>query len=103
MKHSIPHDLDLATAKNVTDKAFESYKAKFAEYNPTMTWTSATKAQAGFSVKGMNLKGEFELRPKDITIDLDVPFMLSMFKGKAIELIEREMKDWIGKAKAGQI
>ena len=38
MKHVVSHDLDEEKAKAVARAAFDSYKARFAEYNPTVTW-----------------------------------------------------------------
>jgi hypothetical protein len=103
MKHSVAHDLDQATAKKVTEKAFGAYKERFAEYNPTLEWMNDSLAETTFSAKGIKLKGSFELKPKAIAIELDVPFVLSMFKSKAVDIIEREIKAWVAKAKSGEI
>lgn len=103
MKHSVSHDLDLAVAKRVTEKAYEEYKTKFAQYNPSMRWVNDTRAEATFSVKGTNLKSTFDIKPREIQIDLDVPFLFKMFQGKAIQIIETEIKKWIVKAKAGDV
>ncbi|AKT37521.1 uncharacterized protein CMC5_016620 [Chondromyces crocatus] len=103
MKHVVNHDLDPETARRVTDKAFSSYKDRFADYNPTLNWSSEKRAEVGFSAKGIQLKGAFELSPGKIEMDLDVPFLLRPFKGKAIEVIDQEIKRWIGEAKAGRL
>ena len=39
----------------------------------------------------------------EVTLDLDVPFLLKPFKSKALEVIEREIKVWVAKAKRGEI
>lgn len=103
MKHVIPHNLDTATARKVTERAFEDYKARLSKYNPTMRWTTERRAEVGFHAMGMNLTGLFELGEKQITLDLDVPFLLRPFKNIAIETIDREVKHWITKAEAGEI
>ena len=103
MKHAVPHDLDQATARRVTDKAFASYRERFAQYNPTMLWVSDDRAEVGFSAKGISLKGAFELKPGKIEMDLDVPFILKVFKGKALSVIDEEIKRWIAAAKSGEI
>lgn len=103
MKHSVPHDLEFATAKRVTEKAFETYKEKFASYNPTMRWVNDSRAETTFSVRGTSLKGTFDILPKAIQIDLDVPFLFKMFQSKAIQIIETEIQKWIAKAKAGEV
>lgn len=103
MKHSVPHDLDPETARRVAEKAWASYQQRFSEYSPTINWTSQQRAEVGFSAKGINLKGALELKPGEIELDLDVPFLLRPFKGKAISVIEEEIKKWIGVAKNGQL
>jgi hypothetical protein len=51
----------------------------------------------------MTLKGSLEVSPTSIDMDLDVPFLLKPFKGTAISVIEGEIKEWIKRAKAGEI
>lgn len=103
MKHEVPHDLELPVAKRCVDKAFESYSARFADYSPTMIWASDRVANVGFSAKGIKLKGSIEIMPRAIGLDLDVPFLLRVFKNRALEIIENEIRMWVGKAKAGEI
>jgi hypothetical protein len=99
MKHEVPHDLGQAKAREVAENAFAAYQAKFAEYQPKVNWTSDKTAEISFNVKGMNLSGLVEVTDKVIAIDLDVPFLLRPFKGKAMEVIEAEIRQWIGRAK----
>ena len=103
MKHSIAHSLDTAKAKVVLDKAFASYAERFAKYNPKLTWTSDNEAEISFSAKGIHIKGSAEIGAKTIDLDLEVPFVLSMFKKVAVEKLEEEAKKWIEKAKAGEV
>jgi hypothetical protein len=103
MEHVIPHDLDLATAKKVTDRAFETYKARFPEYSPTLRWASDRRAEISFGVKGIRLDGAMSIAERAINLDLDVPFLFRPFRKVAIEVIEREVKAWIDKAHAGQL
>jgi Putative polyhydroxyalkanoic acid system protein (PHA_gran_rgn) len=103
MKHQIAHDLDDAVAKEVAVRAFESYQKRFADYHPKMHWVSDKDAGIEFGVKGLTLKGSIGIRPHTIELDLDVPFVFRLFKSKAIDVIEREVKNWIGKAKRGEL
>lgn len=103
MKHVIAHDLSAPIAKKVIEKAFESYKARFAEYSPTFRWASDSKAEIGFKAKGVALSGNMVVNPTNIEMELDVPFIFRIFQHKAVAIIEEEVKAWIGKAKAGQI
>ncbi len=103
MKHQVPHDLGQEKAKQVTSLAFESYAKRYAEYQPTVTWTGPAEAKIAFKVKGMSLSGVVEVSASSIALDLEVPFLLKPFKGTALAVIEEEIRSWINKAKAGQI
>jgi hypothetical protein len=103
MKHQIAHDLEEPVAKEVAVRAFESYQKRFADYQPKMHWVGDKEAQIEFSVKGLKLQGSIGIRPRAIELDLDVPFMFRLFKSKAIGVIEREVQNWIGKAKRGEL
>jgi hypothetical protein len=103
MKHTIKHDLSQELARKATRKAFESYAQRFTAYNPTATWKTDDKADVGFKVKGVSLNGTVELRPNAIDLELDVPFLFKIFQKQAMDIIEEEIKVWIGKAKAGEI
>ncbi len=100
MKHTVSHDLGQERAKKVTEAALSSYAEKSAKYSPKTTWTSPSRAQIAFSVKGMNLNGSVEVKEKTIDLDLDVPFLLRPFQGQAISVIEGEIKSWLEKEKA---
>jgi len=103
MNHSIPHDLGEDQAKRVTEKALAAYAERFSEYGPQVLWSDPKRAQVTFSVKGLSLSGVIQIQSRSIDIELEVPFMLRPFKGKALEVIERELSKWIEKAKAGKI
>jgi Putative polyhydroxyalkanoic acid system protein (PHA_gran_rgn) len=100
MKHTVSHDLGQERAKKVTESALSTYTEKFAKYSPQTTWTSPSKAQISFTVKGMSLKGGVEVKDKSIELELDVPFLLKPFQGQAISVIEGEIKEWLAKEKA---
>ena len=98
MKHQVPHALGQAKAKQIAIQALDSYKKRFGEYDPRCEWVSENLARIGFSVKGVKLNGSIEVLPSAFELDLDVPFLLRPFKGKAIGVIEEEIKKWIAKA-----
>jgi hypothetical protein len=103
MKHTVAHDLGREQAKRVAEAAWNSYSARFANYSPTCQWEDQHKANIGFNVKGVSLKGSLEVNERDIALDLDVPFLLRPFKGQALKVIEEEIRTWIAKSKAGGI
>ncbi len=103
MKHVMEHDLPPETAKKVAERAFDAYRDKYANYNPTLTWVSDSRAEASFSAKGVSLNGVIELLPTAISFDLKVPFVFKVFKKKAVEIMDRELRVWVAKAKAGEL
>ena len=103
MKHSVPHDLGQERAKKAAEAALASYAEKFSKYSPQSRWVSPNRADISFSVKGMNISGSLDVRPTSIEMDLEVPFFLRPFKGQALGVIEGEIKEWIAKAKSGEI
>ncbi|HMJ55116.1 MAG TPA: polyhydroxyalkanoic acid system family protein [Polyangiaceae bacterium] len=103
MKHQIAHDLDSTLAKEAAVRAFEAYQKRFAGFHPTMQWDGDNTARIGFSVKGVKLQGSIDILPRAIELDLDVPFLFRPFKGKALEVIEKEVRNWLTKAKNGEL
>lgn len=103
MKHEIHHGLSPDLARKAVEKAMEAYSARFADYNPEFRWTSENVGRLGFRAKGVSVNGDIEIAGPKILVDLEVPFILRVFKGKAIEVIDREVNAWIEKARSGEI
>jgi len=103
MKHKIHHGLDLPLAKKAIDKAMEAYSARFADYHPTFEWLSENRGELSFKAKGVKVEGEIEIEGPEIYVDLEVPFILRIFKGKAMEVIEEEVNRWVEKARNGEL
>jgi hypothetical protein len=103
MKHSVAHGLGREKAKQVAEAAIKSYSERFAEYSPTCHWQGDYAAEIGFSVKGLSLKGAIDVGEREIGMSLDVPFLLRPFKGKALGVIEEEIRRWVAKGEAGDI
>jgi hypothetical protein len=101
MKHSVPHDLPADLARKAADAALQSYRERFPDYEPQVTWESDRTAHVEFRAKGLTMRGVFEILDDAITVDMDVPLLLRPFKAKAIDVVERQIRDWIGKAKDG--
>ncbi|WP_437674206.1 polyhydroxyalkanoic acid system family protein [Sorangium sp. So ce131] len=98
MKHTIEHDLNDTEAKLAAERAIAQYRERYAEYEPFLLWRDDKRAELGFSVKGVKLKGSMELRPGALDVDLDVPFLLRPFKGVAIAAIDKEVRHFIEEA-----
>ncbi|MGE0787279.1 MAG: polyhydroxyalkanoic acid system family protein [Sandaracinaceae bacterium] len=103
MKHRIHHGLEPALAKTAINKAMEAYSARFSDFSPTFEWVSDYKGLLAFKAKGVKVAGEIEIVGPEVTVDLDVPLILRIFKGKAIEIIEEEVQKWCAKARAGEL
>lgn len=103
MKHEMTHDLSTPVAKKVAEKAFDSYREKYSQYHPRLTWVSDRRAKASFSVKGVSLTGQVELKDRAIVFELDVPFLFRPFKSRAVAVMERELERWTAKAEQGEI
>lgn len=103
MEHRIDHDLDPELARKVITKAIEAYSERFARYSPEANWVNPDQVRVGFTAKGMKLQGEMRIEPRAIVVDFNVPLLLRPFKGKALEVIESEVKNWLAKAKQGQL
>ena len=103
VKHAAPHDLSMESAKKAASAALEAYKARFAEYNQSISWAKENLAEVSFKAKGVTIKGTFEIFADRIEMDMEVPFLLRMFKQKAIDVVEGEIRKWVDKAKGGQL
>ena len=103
MMHVIPHDLDLPTAKRVAELAFQGYERRFPQYRPTLRWVNERQADVGFNVKGIQLDGTMRIEDEAIELDLDVPLLFRPFRRIALEVIDREVRGWLDKARSGAI
>ncbi|KIG16582.1 hypothetical protein DB30_04353 [Enhygromyxa salina] len=103
MTHDIPHDLDFALAKLAADKAALAYKERFAEYEYSYKWVNESRVELGFTVLGKRLAGVMTVKAKKLELELDVPMLFRPFRGKALEIIEKEARMWLQKAKNGEL
>jgi hypothetical protein len=103
MEHRIDHDLQPELARKAIAKAIEAYTERFARYQPDANWVNPDQVRVGFTAKGIKLSGDVRIEPRAIVVDFNVPLLLRPFKGKAIEVIEQEVKTWIQRAREGQV
>jgi hypothetical protein len=102
VEHRVGHDVGKDLAKKATVAAMASYAEKYGQYAPETRWTSDFGAVVTFSVKGFTLNGKIEIEEREVVMDLAVPLLLRPFRGKALEVIEREITLWMTKAKNGE-
>jgi len=103
MRHLVHHDLDPALARRVAERAFASYAERYARYDPKLTWLGETRAQASFRALGITLSGTIEIGPGTIAAELDLPWIVRPFVGRAIAVVEREVRLWEQAAKRGEV
>ncbi|MFZ9889016.1 MAG: polyhydroxyalkanoic acid system family protein [Myxococcota bacterium] len=103
MKHTVVHDLDPSLARKVTDRALEAYAERFSDYRPEVQWHAEDSAEVRFHAKGVTMKGNFRLKEGAIDVDMDVPLLFKVFQKKAIEVVEREIRAWIDRARKGEL
>jgi hypothetical protein len=103
MEHRITHDLEPELARKAIRKAIEAYTARFSKYQAEANWNGDDNVRVGFTAKGMKLGGDLRLEPKALVIDFQVPLLLRPFKGKAVEVIEQEVKAWFQRARDGLV
>ena len=104
MKHSIPHDLSHPLARKAVRKALETYKSQFPEFKPDGKWQDDDSVRLWFSPPGGRIEGWVRVNPQNVELDLDkVPFIYKVFKKRAIKVIEDEVKEWIQRARNGEL
>jgi hypothetical protein len=102
-QHEISHDLDFDLAKLAAERAAEAYAKRFEEYEYKATWVSNSRVELGFTVMGKRLSGAMTVKAKKVELELEVPLVFRPFRGKALEIIEREARVWLDKAKRGEL
>lgn len=103
MEHKVKHELGRALAKRATEAALKQYASEYAEFEPRVTWHDDYAARVAFTVKGLSLSGAVGVDEHHISLDLQVPLMLRPFRSRAMAVIEREIGEWVGKAKRGEL
>jgi hypothetical protein len=103
MKHTIDTGLDQALSKKAIEKAMEAYSARFADYEPKFGWIGADRGEFSFNAKGVKLKGSIVVRDHQVDVDMQVPLLFRVFQGKAMGVIEEQVKLWVEKARRGEI
>ena len=103
MKDKIHHGLELPLAKKALDKAMEAYSARFSDYNPQFDWLTENKGQFSFSARSVTVEGSLEIVGPEVYVELEVPFILRIFKGRALDVIDSEVRRWIEKAQNGEL
>lgn len=103
MKQTIRHDATPEQARQAIDTAAQVYCRKFPQYQPHSNWVNDQCMQVSFTVKGMKLDADIQLKSDRIEMEMDVPFLFLPIRGQAMKMIESEIRKWLSRAKAGEI
>lgn len=103
MEHRIEHDLSPELARKAVKGAVASYSEKLAHYSPSVQWRGDDQVDVGFKAKGISLTGTLKLEPNAVVVHMDVPLLLRPFKKTALHVIETQVREWVEKAKTGQV
>jgi hypothetical protein len=100
MRHAIPHDLGLELACQTTRAACDHYCVRFAHYHPVVQWQTQRQAHVAFAAKGLKLSGDLEVTERELVLELLVPLLLRPLQKRAVEIVEREFRGWLERARA---
>ena len=103
MEHKIHHGLDQETAKKVADRAITTYCKKYTEYNPQFKWASETVGILSFTAKGNTLKGTVSIVGSDIVVNMNIPWLASLFVKPALKVIDAEVAKWVQAVNSGKL
>ena len=91
LNFNIPHNLSqeeaLGRIKQLIDKLKTEQKGNISSAEEN--WEGNT-GKFKFNAKGFDLAGKINVLPSAISIDAEVPFAVSLFKGRIKEMIEAE-------------
>ena len=102
IQHRIEHDLDVATARRLIDGAFADYRSRYARYRPELTWEQDRLAHAGCLIRGLRVGARLELELGAVTVVVQAPWPLSVFRTAAVRVIDAEARRVLSLARAGE-
>ncbi len=85
--HQLPQEEALTRVKNLLAQVQEDQKHLIDDLSEE--W-DGNNASFSFNAKGFSLAGNIQVNENDVTIQGDLPFMLSFFKGKIEEVIKNK-------------
>jgi predicted LPLAT superfamily acyltransferase len=103
MRHVVVHDLGLILACRTARAASADYAQRFQRFQPRIEWRDERRARVSFQARGLALAGDIELDERSLYLVLDVPLLLRPLQGRAVVIIERELRLWIERARRGEL
>ena len=96
--HEFSHGLERETARQLVKKAWNHYEKLYPKYHPECEWKGADLIEVRFRAGFIKLAGDLEITESKIRLGLQVPATLRFLKGRAMAVVEKEIKTWLSKA-----
>jgi hypothetical protein len=104
MEYSVDHGLpERARVRQVVEKAYDSYKKRLAEHEPSLAWRDDSHGRISFRVLGRKLDVDVVIDDRKVRMTGDLPFLFRPFQKKIVGVLSSEVETWLAKAKAGEI
>lgn len=103
MKHQIPHSLPPEQLEQAVRRFADVYCERFRDHEAEATWRDATTLEVTFRVAGSTLRGNLQLGPRALEIEMNVPLAFRLFKSRALRAIDEEVKPWLAAAARGEL
>lgn len=104
MDYTVKHGLtDRSKVRQVVEKAYEAYKERLANNDPTLTWDGDNAAKIGFTVMGKSLVTDVKIDDDTLNITGKIPFLFKPFEKKILGIVSGEVEKWLAKARAGEM
>jgi hypothetical protein len=87
---AVPHNLDPDEVVQRAEPYIKKMIDDFEGHDVYLQW-EGRKANFGFSSMMFKIKGEMEVREKEIAIDIDLPIAALMFKDKVQKAITKNL------------
>ena len=98
MTHEFTHGLERETVRQLVKHAWNHYERSYPKYHPQCTWKGPDLVEVKFRAGFVKLAGDLEITDDKIRLGLQVPATLRFLKGRALTVVEAEIKKWLAKA-----
>jgi hypothetical protein len=99
-KHGLAHPAQVRAA---VDAIATHYMERFPDYDPSFRWLSDDKAEVTFRAMGQTLCTTLTIRGDELIAEGKLPFVFFPFKGKILQVLEREIETSLRRARSGEL
>lgn len=98
MRQTVPHSLAPGEARELIERALETYRRHYPEHSIESEWGDVETARVGFHVTGRRIDGTIRICADCYEVDVDLPWILRPFGGRIAGAIEEELRRWVAHA-----